>query len=385
MRNSATWRRLGGWMCVLLLGPLGGGCPALLTGLTDDTEPVPVISTPPAITSTATHSGSTVNLSDAQSLGLGADKRQARFRGTIARRGDIGFYSLGWLETGDGIVVDVQRISGNLDAVAGVFDSEQSLVFINDDRNVDGTNLNPYIDFALPGASGEYFLGVIAFPGSSTTGDFEVSVVIQPAVGAAPPRQQIVFLNWAGGSNIRVLYVGTFNLPPFSATDVGLPAEQTAPLKVRVQEIVADRYRGYNVLVLNSDDHAVPIGPHSTVHFGGRDPDAFAISQQVDSLNQDPADDAIVFTQTFQLAFRAPYTLEEMAQALGNTTAHEIGHLLGLSHTADCDCLMDTTCYNERLMSPQEFKLAPLDFSVFPFGYQDARELLMWAVGFISG
>jgi hypothetical protein len=149
--------------------------------------------------------------------------------------------------------------------------------------------------------------------------------------------------------------------------------------------IVADRYRGYNVVVLTSDAVPRPSEPHSTVHFGGRDADAFAISEQVDTLNRDLADDAIIFTQTFRAAFGSGAALEDMAQALGNTTVHEIGHLLGLSHTADCDDLMDTTCYNERLFDPQSFLRAPLDESVFPFGFQDSAELLDWVVGFIDG
>jgi len=42
---------------------------------------------------------------------------------------------------------------------------------------------------------------------------------------------------------------------------------------------------------------------------------------------------------------------------------------------------MDTTCYNERILSPQWFGTAALDDSIFPFGLQNAPEILSWLLG----
>jgi hypothetical protein len=70
-----------------------------------------------------------------------------------------------------------------------------------------------------------------------------------------------------------------------------------------------------------------------------------------------------------------------MAEALGNTVAHEVGHLLGLVHTADCNDLMDTSCFNDRILSAQQFSTAPIDKSIFPFGYQPELEILSWLIG----
>jgi hypothetical protein len=147
---------------------------------------------------------------------------------------------------------------------------------------------------------------------------------------------------------------------------------------------VQDRFAGYDLTVLNSDDNPVPSETHSTVYFGGWHPEAFAISEQIDTMNEDHADDLIVFTQTFRGQFAQTPTFDQMATALGNTVAHELGHLLGLIHTADCNDLMDSTCTNDRLLFTQRFTTAPLDARMFPVGLQAAGEILGWVLGFVG-
>jgi hypothetical protein len=134
-------------------------------------------------------------------------------------------------------------------------------------------------------------------------------------------------------------------------------------------------------VLLNSDDDALPADPHSTVYFGGTERSAFAVAEQIDTFNADQTDNAIVFTNSFRNAFTTTPSLQQMATAVGNTTAHEIGHLLGLVHTKDCTGLMDTTCSNDALLGVQVFKLSPLDDSTFPVGMQNAVELIEWAIG----
>ncbi len=303
------------------------------------------------------------------------------FRGSIDGPDDIDIYQLGTLSPGDAVFVDVQRLSGDLDPVAAIFDSREYLVAFNDDRAPDSSNLNPQIDIILPGSEGPYYLGIIGY---RTTGQYQATVRIRRDVGLPAPQGQVVFLDWDGGRNIVIPNVGTYDLPPFSAVDVGLPASMTAALKQRVQQIVEERYQRFDLIVLNSDDDPEPTTPHSTVYFGGSNAQAFAISEQIDLLNAHPSDKAIVYTRSYRDAFLRTPTFEEMAQALGNTVAHEVGHLLGLVHTADCDDLMDTTCANERLLRPQEFSTAPLDSSVWPFGYQAAVEILTWVLGLVG-
>jgi len=357
--------------CLVVSLLLCCGCP-LVPATSDPNDPLD--------SNSSIDTGDNSSLRTATALTLNSTG-QLSFTGVIDSRNDIDVYSLGTLSRGDRIYVDVQRLNGDLDALAAIFDSREYLIAWNDDRTPDGSVLDPQLDFTLAGDTDIYYLAIIAYPGDASYGQYLVEIQITRAAGAPTPYQQIVYLNWAGGDRVVVRNVGVYNLPPFSAIDVGFSSSRTAALKQRVQEVVEQRYAEYDLLVLNSDDDPVPSVAYSTVYFGGADYQAFAISEQIDAYNEDHGDDAIIFTQSFQGAFAQPPTFEEMAQALGNTVAHEVGHLLGLVHTADCDDLMDTTCFNDRLLSPQEFSTAPLDTSVFPFGYQSATELLSWVLG----
>ena len=69
-------------------------------------------------------------------------------------------------------------------------------------------------------------------------------------------------------------------------------------------------------------------------------------------------------------------SVDGIAVATGNGASPEAGHLLGLEHVAEVTALMDTTGTASTLLADQEFKVAPLDQSVFPIGEQDAPALL---------
>lgn len=306
------------------------------------------------------------------------------FAGEISAEGDLDLFALGTLAPGDQVFIDVRPDEESLDLVAAVFDSRQYLHAYNDDRAADSSNLNPLIDFVLQGEMDEYVLGITTYAGSAGTGRYRVTVRITRGAGITPPTGQIVFLDWDGGQNLVVENVGEFDLRPFDAADLGPYGGRSAEMKDRIQEIVAERYAGYNLVVRNSDDHPVPTEPHTTVYFGSRDARAFAISQQIDQYNKDRLDNTIVFTESFAGAFHFTPTFEQMAMAVGNTVAHELGHLLGLVHTSDCDSLMDSSCLNERLLAPQEFITAVLSEDVFPVGLQPAREVLEWVLGLVG-
>jgi hypothetical protein len=316
----------------------------------------------------------------ATDITLGSDD-EVEFTASIHSSKDADLYDLGELAPGDRLFIDVRTTSGNLDPLAAVFDEREYLLAFNDDRTPDASNLNPLIDVIIPGSAGHYYLGVAPYYGSGTTGEYSVLIRVTRGVGILDPEPQTVYLNWAGGRNIRIENVGTYNIDPFDAADLGPYEGRTEEMKDAIQNVVADRFEGFNLILLNSDDHAVPADPHSTVYFGGEERSAFAIAEQIDTFNADQTDNAIVFTDSFRDAFSTTPTLQQMATAIGNTTAHEIGHLLGLVHTADCTDLMDTTCGNDSLLREQVFKLAPLDVSIFPTGMQDALDLIGWAIG----
>jgi len=332
-------------------------------------------------TPSASDTGASSSLSAPAAVVLSAGDNSREFTGTIADANDVRIYALGSLAAGDHLVADVQRTSGNLDPVLALFDAQEEIVAFNDDRTPDGSDTNPLLDLVIRGDSPTYYLAVADYQGTDTTGSYSIAISVERSVGVPAPETQVVYLNWRGGNGIVIRNVGTYNLAAFSAADVGRPAEETTTLKQRVQQVIEERYSAYNLIVLSSDDTDEPASAHSTVYFGGRDLQAFAISEQIDTFNSDPNDDAIVFTQSFRGAFTRTPTFEQMAQALGNTVAHEVGHLLGLVHTADGNDLMDTTAYNERILSAQEFSTATVDDSVFPFGSQNAPDILSWILG----
>lgn len=357
-----------------LAGALAGGCPQPQPNDNggNDNADVPFLDA---------QNNSSIDTATKLTLQSSSGVDRIKFAGAIAAGDSLDVYDLGELAPGDEVTIDVTRTSGDLDAVAAVFDAGETLMAFNDDRTPDGSNLDPRIEFTLRGDAGTYFLGISAFGDSNSTGDYEVSVEVRRNSGTPNPAAQVVFLDWNGGDGVRVENVGVFDLQPFDAADVGLSSSQTALFKQKVQQIVSSRYDGLDLILLNSDDDDEPAFPHSTVYFGGNNRRAFAISEQVDSYNGDPSDDTIIFTESFQGAFFSRPTFEQMASAVGNTVAHEIGHLLGLVHTADCSDLMDTSCGNDRLLQEQRFRKAVLDFSVFPIGVQDSAELLAWILG----
>ncbi|TWT45982.1 hypothetical protein RAS1_24190 [Phycisphaerae bacterium RAS1] len=306
------------------------------------------------------------------------------FRGQVSGSDDLDLYNIGELKAGDGITVDVQSDGGDLDCVLALLDSRQQLIAFNDDRIPDGSDLNPRLSITLPGGQSGFFIGVTSFPGSTGTGKYTITIDVSPDGDTPSGTPQVVYLDFRGGEGIEVPNVGTFTLKPLDASDFGSGfAGKTAAIASAMAAEVRDAYAGLNLSVITSDERDTPpSGDHSTVFFGGFDERAFAISESIDTFNADKNDRAIVFTESFGgRAFSKTPTQDELVQALGNTVAHEIGHLLGLVHTADCADLMDSTCGNNRILEPQAFKNGVLDPMVFPVGSQDSDERLAWILG----
>ena len=80
---------------------------------------------------------------------------EERFSGELTSSSDVDLYSLGVLAPGDALFVDVRRTSGDLDAVAAVFDRRENIHAFNDDRAADSSDLDPLLDIIIRGPQGE--------------------------------------------------------------------------------------------------------------------------------------------------------------------------------------------------------------------------------------
>lgn len=319
------------------------------------------------------------------------DAGHASLQGSISTPADIDVYALGPMSVGDRIVVDVGT-AGNLDSAVVLFDEGGRLAFENDDRDTNLQQLDPFINQVVRRESLVYFLAISAAPlgsSSTATGNYDIQVTITREGAPVTTSPQTVVLNFSGGTvnlpdDPRAPYtVGAFNTSDIWPDYAGL----TTAVQNKIVEVVKDRYRGVNMTVLRTPGDVLPGGTcsYSTLYFGGRNPNAYGTSQQVDQLNADPCDIAIVFTEMFTPGrFGRLLTADELGTAIGNVAAHEMGHLLGLNHVNNVTDLMDTTGGANTFLFNQQFKDSPLNDTIFGIGSQDGLLLLLETLGAAS-
>ncbi len=163
-------------------------------------------------------------------------------------------------------------------------------------------------------------------------------------------------------------------------------AGETEALKRGIIASFLENVDGLNVEVITSDETDAPNVPHTTIFFGGFYPAtiaAFGISEGVDPYNSNSGDQAVIFTEVFQpQVFSFAPSVDQLGVAIGNITAHEAGHLLGMYHVDDETALMDAESPADTFLADQRFKRAPLlGREFFPIGSHDASRLLPEIVG----
>ena len=309
----------------------------------------------------------------------------ALLAGSINLAGDVDVFDLGAAQAGDVMRVEAIRRTGRLRSAIALYDAEGELINEDTLTSLDSFSANPTIDHAVREDSDQLFVAIShSFVGTST-GEYEIDVSIERGGLPPLPSAQTVLLNFAGGEFLDPLF-GLIEVDPFEAAEIDpIYDEQTEALKEAIKQVLVQNYQRFDIVFIDPEDPAAPqfgAGPFSEVLFGGYNAIAFGAAEQVDLYNQDPTDQAIIFTEAFtpDLFPWAP-TVAELGEAIGNVAAHELGHLLGLHHVNDATALMDEASPAVTLLGDQEFKRAPLASSIFPLGSQDASDLLRVILG----
>lgn len=210
----------------------------------------------------------------------------------------------------------------------------------------------------------------------------ELTAVVRRGLPAPQPQPQVVWLNFAGGQDVRIGEKAPVAFGPFDAGVIG-PAytDKSAELKAAITAVVRAAYDGFDVRVLSSDETAAPVGPYATVHFGGDDAGQLGLADGVDRYNADRNDQCIVYVEGFASYATMDLRVDELGRMIGNTAAHELGHLLGLYHMRGDGALMSDTHTAWELTEPMHLKAAEVAPSVFPVGIEDPTTILGLTVG----
>lgn len=358
-------------VALLLLGlQATGGCGAIGDGDASAVRPAPLNST-----RSASPFGQTLVLDL-------VTEQSGQVMGYVDAPGAMVVYDIGPVAAGDRLTVDVIAQSRGLDPALAIFDEYQDCMFLNDDRSFYGGQLNPYARFVARRDTRNCYVVITSSPRSDSTGEYSVTIRREQGIGFSEPDVQVVYLNFHGASDVVIGSRAPVDVPRFSGSVIDPSfANDTEAIMALTVERVRQDFLGFNVVIHTSTETGPPSGEYTTVHVGSFNPGLLGIADSIDSYNERKVQKAIVFADTFAAFMPLEPSVQEMANALANVTSHEIGHLLGLQHTADPQGIMDTTASLRQMLVPQSFRRSALHPQTFVAGWQDSARSLLEAVG----
>jgi len=301
--------------------------------------------------------------------------------GLISDANDVDVYDLGPVFYGDRVVVTMVP-DDSLYAAIAAFDEAGMALLVNDHRNVYLGLVEPFVDVVVRHDSSAFFVAVSATPGYDSSGKYALVASRESPVDPPAPRGDEVLLVFNGGRQVKVGSRAPVDVPAFDAVRIS-PA-YTGMTDEMIEEIVhrvREDYTGLDVTILSTSEGDVFQSGMTRIFFGTYDAALLGVAEGVDEFNATHSQEAMVFTDTFSAFMRLDPSVERMAQCIANVASHEIGHLLGMVHTADPSGIMDVTASLGELMVDQAFARSPIYTAVFPLGLQDAVQYLLDAIG----